>query len=205
MKRLGLLLAVVWFNGLYANFGYPLSWHRIEEPVKVRERSIDFYIFPDGTFDFNAHGRHYHDAGFMGVRIERDHFGKIRRVGNVFINYNRYGQVSRIGRLFIKYNRRGLVERIGRRYIRYRRNGYYVISHHRPRRPGYVYGTGFYYYGPSYNAPIYDDTPYFDDDNDDEGTNYNDDDDNDNYYYRPSTRKNKAATSKKQRVNRRRS
>ena len=201
MKRLGLLLAVLWFNGLYANFSS--YWHRIEEPVEIRERNIIFYIFPDGTFDFNAHGRHYQDAGFMGVRIERDRYGKIRRVGNVFINYNRYGQVSRIGRLFIKYNHRGLVERIGRRYIRYRRNGYYIVNRHRPRRSGYVFGTGFYYYGPSYDAPTYDnDTIFYDDSNDvyDEGNNYND-----NYYYRHSTGRKKESTLTKHRFNRRRS
>ena len=204
MKRLGLLLAVLWFSGLYANFGYPSSWHRMEEPVEIRERSISFYIFPDGTFDFNAHGSHYQDAGFTGVRIERDRYGKIRRIGNVFINYNRYGQVSRIGRFFIKYNRRGLVERIGHRYIRYRRNGYYVISHHRPRRPGYVFGTGFYYYGPSYKTPINNyDTLYYNDSNDDydEESDYNDDD---NYYYRQSSPKKKELALKRHKVNRRR-
>ncbi len=200
MKRFSLLLIIVWLNGLYANHVFPSAWHRLDEPVKIRERHVDFYIFPDGSFDFNAHGSHYQYAGHTGVLIQRDRYGKIRRVGNIFINYNRYGQVSRIGRIFIKYNRRGLVERIGHRFILYNRRGYYLVRSHRYYRPGYVYGST-YYYGPACNMPIYENNFSYDDEPFEYGDEeiYNDDD----YYYRSSNRQPESASSKKIHKNRR--
>lgn len=132
-------------NNISAKSPHHPKWHRMAQPVKIKVRHIDFYIFPNGDFDFNAHGRRYKHAGHRGVRIEKDRFGKIRRVGNVYINYNRYGQVSRIGRIFIKYNRRGLVVKVGPKYIRYHRRGYYVYLHPNRYKPGFVINSHIYY------------------------------------------------------------
>ena len=200
MKRAVLfLLAVFLYTGLYANDVYSGLWHRISDPVKVKERGINFYVFPDGTFDFNAHGNHYQYAGYTAVRIERDRFGKIRRVGNVYINYNRHGQVSRIGSVFIKYNRRGLVSRVGHKYIRYNRRGYYVVIRHRPYRPGYIYSTG-YNYNVSCNVPVYTDySSNFDNDyyaDDDYNNDYYDDSDGD-YYHRPERKPKKSSKNRR--------
>ncbi len=184
MKKVVLILAVFLYTGVYAN---PMSgsWHRISEPVKVKERGINFYIFPNGDFDFNAHGNHYRHAGYRGVRVERDRFGKIRRVGNVYIDYNRHGQVSRIGHVFIKYNHRGLVAKIGHRYLRYNRRGYYVFRHHSSHHPAFV--TNFGYYGPACNIPpVY--TADLSNDFDYNEDIYYDDYEAD-YYYRPNHEK----------------
>ncbi len=205
MKRLSLLLFMAFlFTSMYANAEWRPMWHSMEEPVKVKVRHISFFIFPNGEFDFNAHGRRYRAAGYIGVRIERDRYGKIRRVGNVYINYNRYGQVSRIGNVFIKYNRHGLVERIGRKRIRYNRRGHYRIFGF-DERPGFVYHAGISY-GPSSGyydtcaSSVYTSSAGIDFyDGDYDNDTYEDDD---NYYYRqPSKKKLK---TKKRIKNRRR-
>ncbi len=199
MKRAVLfLLAVFMYTGLYANDDYSGSWHRMTDPVKVRERGINFYVFPNGTFDFNAHGNHYQYAGYAAVRIERDRFGKIRRVGNVYIDYNRHGQVSRIGNVFIKYNHRGLVSRVGHKYLRYNRRGYYVVRRHRPHRPGYVYNSGFGF-DATFNTSFFADNSCSygvdDYDNDYDDYEYNDGGDA-GYYHRPSRKPGKSGKSK---------
>ena len=195
MKRAVLfLLAVFMYAGLYANDVYSGSWHRMADPVKVRERGINFYVFPNGTFDFNALGNHYQNAGYAAVRIERDRFGKIRRVGNVYINYNRHGQVSRIGNVFIKYNRRGLVSRVGHKYLHYNRRGYYLTRHRpRPYRPGYVYRPGFEA-GFTCSTTVYNDYSSdfdVDDYSNDFETTYEGD-----YYHRPMIKSNKIISKK---------
>ncbi len=157
MKKFSLFVVMaLLFTGMYAKADWRPFKHRMNEPVKITVRSVDFYIFPNGEFDFNAHTpkhRPYY-GGDYAVRVERDRFGKIRRIGNVFLNYNRYGQVVRIGKVFVKYNRRGLVSRIGRKKIRYGKHGYMVV--HTP-----VYHGSFvaYDYTPGYND-FYDDGVY---------------------------------------------
>jgi hypothetical protein len=59
---------------------------------------------------------------YKGVRIERDYRGNIRKVGNVFINYNRYGKVSRIRSIYVDYRFRN-ISRVGNLTIRYNRRG----------------------------------------------------------------------------------
>jgi len=202
MKRLGLLLmtAFLLFGGI-AKAEWHTRMHRMDDPVKVKIRYIDFYVFPNGDFDFNAHGHHYQYAGYMGVRIERDRYGKIRRVGNVYINYNSYGQVSRIGSIFVKYNRHGLVERIGRKRIRYHRGGYYIYNSYAGIRPGFVFGSS-YYYGPAQANTYQNYNSYDGFENDYSNDDYtNDTYDDDNYYYRHS--KDKTVKPKKYTKNRR--
>lgn len=103
-----------------------------DEPIAFEERDIMFYVFLDGTFDFNTEpttyvdyvsrrgNTHYDEP--RGIRIERDAQGKIRRIGNVFISYAYDYQVKRIGSVFIEYNR-GRMERIGNLKIMYTRYG----------------------------------------------------------------------------------
>ena len=40
-----------------------------------------------------------------GVQIIRDRYGKVRRIGNVFLNYSRNGNITRVGSVFINYRR----------------------------------------------------------------------------------------------------
>jgi len=146
MKNLHLFLAIAMMSIstlAFAEFR-PIR-HKMEDPVKIVVRGVDFYIFPNGEFDFNAHQTHNRRGDYHGVRVEKDRNGKIRRIGNVYLNYNRYAQVSRIGNVFIKYNHRGFVVNIGRKFLRYHRGGYVVVNrHHTSAYPSYTYSSTYY-------------------------------------------------------------
>ena len=40
-----------------------------------------------------------------GLSVIRDRDGKVRRIGNVFLNYDRYGNITRAGSVYIRYSR----------------------------------------------------------------------------------------------------
>lgn len=108
------------------------------EPIEFNERGIQFYVFPNGEFDFNTQsensqgGMYYKTAGRRsfevninlngGVAIERDNYGRVRRVGNTFINYDFQDRVSRIGSVYMRYNRFALTQ-VGGLQIVYNRFG----------------------------------------------------------------------------------
>lgn len=133
----------------------------INEPISFTERGIEFFVFANGDFDFNtrpddSHGTYqYKQAGKrtavvdnncdgnFGVLIQRDNFGRIRRVGNTFINYDSRDRVSRIGSVFMRYNRFALTQIGGMRII-YDRRGDIVdmIGEVKGRRNyGYAYNN----------------------------------------------------------------
>ena len=58
-----------------------------------------------------------------GTIITHDANGKVRRIGNVFVNYNRIGQVKRLGSVYINYNRTGLLTQVGGLHLKYNRQG----------------------------------------------------------------------------------
>ena len=167
--------------------GYYIDY-RDAEPIIFRERGIEFMLFPNGEFDFNTRpsGPRYHVNGTngapgtrdyygpseRGIRVEHDNFGRVRRVGNVYINYDAFGRVKRIGTIYMSYNSFA-VTKVGNMRIVYDRRGrivdvYGFINH---ANGGYIYNPGTHY--SSGNG-------HYDDD-DDYGDNYNDDD---YYYYR---------------------
>jgi hypothetical protein len=108
------------------------------EPIEFNERGIQFYVFANGEFDFNTQnensqgGMYYKTAGRRsfeinfnlngGVAIERDNYGRVRRVGNTFINYDFQDRVSRIGSVYMRYNRFALIQ-VGGLQIVYNRFG----------------------------------------------------------------------------------
>ena len=160
--------------------GYYIDY-RDAEPIIFRERGIEFMLFPNGEFDFNTRpsGPRYHVNGTngapgtrgyygpseRGIRVEHDNFGRVRRVGNVYINYDAFGRVKRIGTIYMSYNSFA-VTKVGNMRIVYDRRGrivdvYGFINHN----PGTHYSSGNGHY----------------EDEDDYGDNYNDDD---YYYYR---------------------
>ena len=125
------------FNTLNVTYGR----FNINEPISFTERGIQFFVFPNGDFDFNtqpqdSHGTYYFKGAGRremnndidrnmtnyGVSIERDYFGRIRRVGNTFINYDGRDRVSRIGSVFMDYNRFALIQ-IGGMQLIYDRDG----------------------------------------------------------------------------------
>ena len=144
----------------------------LNEPILFEERGVSFYVFADGTFDFNTQvgtsgGNYYKETGRrsveaernrpvnQGVVIDQDAFGRVRRVGNTFINYDAFDRVTRIGTVFIKYrhdfltqvgglqlvyDRRGnLVDMIGMVKGRFQGNGGYVVN--TPKNSDYYYKT----------------------------------------------------------------
>jgi len=116
-------------NYTESNDDFDKSKHyRLAEPISFVERGIEFFIFPDGSFDFNTQFiDHYYNnsrrntinASYNGPRvsinyssshrpgtyISRDRNGTIRSIGNVFLNYDRYGKITRVGSVFIDYGR----------------------------------------------------------------------------------------------------
>ncbi len=106
--------------------------NRYNDAVTFVERGIKFHIFLNGDFDFNAHRNNNY-----GVKIERNRRGKVRRIGNVFINYDYKGNVKRIGNVFMNY-RFGQLIRVGNLYIKYDRWG-------NPNFRGSVQNNRYYY------------------------------------------------------------
>jgi hypothetical protein len=159
----------------------------MDEPISFTERGIEFFVFPNGEFDFNtrpddSQGSYmYKTAGKRtaivverrpvnyGVRIEHDSFGRVRRIGNTFINYDFNDRVSRIGTVYMKYNRYALAQVGGLKIIYNRRGqiidlvgdvkGYnrgYVVSSNHGNGHGHGHENGNYN-----NNSDYDDDAYY--------------------------------------------
>ena len=102
--------------------------NRYNDAVTFVEKNIKFHIFLNGDFDFNTHYKKTKYVDYNGkrvkinknIRIERDYRGRIKRVGNTFINYNRNGNVKRIGGVYIDY-RFGKLIKVGNLKIKYDR------------------------------------------------------------------------------------
>ena len=158
--------------------------YRDAEPIIFKEREIEFMLFPNGEFDFNTRPTRprmnntygsprgvYYGTSERGVRIEHDNFGRVRRVGNVYINYDVYGKVKRIGTIYISYNSfavtrignmRIIYDRRGRivnvfGFINYANNGYV----YNPRGIHYSGGNGGYGYGNDYEDDYGNDDDYY--------------------------------------------
>lgn len=156
------------------------------EPIVFRERGIEFFVFADGQFDFNTvptqnQSTTYYYKGrrntvnttygapgtdnYGGVRIEHDNQGRIRRIGNTFMNYDAYGRIKRIGSVYMSYNRFALSQ-IGGLRIQYDRWGRIIGT------TGQVNGSSWSYQ-PQYNGGYYENDGY-----------QNNDNDEDYYYYK---------------------
>lgn len=128
------------FNGITKRY-------RHVQPIRFVERGVVFFVYPDGSFDYNPqrtrlrvrrgtfYGASISAPGFnvnfrnrgnrfrRGVRVSYDHNGRLKTVGGVYINYNRRGKVRRIGRVNISYNR-GRLNRVGGLQLYYNNRGY---------------------------------------------------------------------------------
>ncbi len=166
-----------------------------DEPIAFNERGVEFFIFPNGEFDFNTaqtaqtittntyyrYGRRntinatYGAPGVnVGTRIEHDQTGKIRRIGNVFLNYDNAGRIKRIGSVYMIYNN-GALTQIGGMRITYNRRGNVVAM------------TG--------NVKAFISTPYVY--HNDYNYNPSENTNNDHYYYRQNGTKAVIETPKK--------
>lgn len=152
MKKITLLVASIFLVGSVANASEIINFSderrlpvdfRDAEPIVFTERGIEFFVFPDGQFDFSTrpstgdlyykptrrgavNGTHGAPAqvqnGNYGVRVEHDNFGRVRRVGNVFINYDGNDRIKRIGSVYMTYNRIALAQ-VGGLQLIYNRRG----------------------------------------------------------------------------------
>jgi hypothetical protein len=170
------------------------------EPISFMEKGIEFFVFQNGDFDFNTRPNDTQGSFFFksagrrvtakgsrptnyGVLIEQDSFGRIRRVGNTFINYDINDRVTRIGTVFMKYDRFALTQ-VGNMRLIYNRFGDLVDT------VGSIKGrtnNGFTstYYGTAQNYYSHN--------------NYNDysyNDDNNYYYYKADGTKAKVEDKK---------
>ena len=133
-------------------------------PFEFVEKGVLYFVFADGTFDFNTQPNADVSTTYVmrrgnsalahntpqGIRIDRDKLGNIKRVGNTFINYDRMNRVARIGSVFMEYSRKGLVQ-IGGLTIQYNRHGDIVNTFGNIKRNSNNAWTasGNYYYGPA--------------------------------------------------------
>jgi hypothetical protein len=153
MKKITLLVASIFLmGGIVANAAdrnnkrSPVDF-RNADPIVFVERGVEFYIFPDGQFDFNTrpstedmyykqgrrtsavnktYGRNANVQNRnYGVKVEHDNRGRVRRVGNVMINYDANDRVKRVGSVYMTYNRYAL-DRVGDLQIIYNRRGQIV-------------------------------------------------------------------------------
>ncbi len=179
--------------------------YSFEEPISFNERGIEFFVFPNGDFDFNTHSEHsqgdyfYKGAGKrgnnkienrgpinQGTLIEHDSFGRVRRVGNTFINYDSSDRVNRIGSVYMRYNRFALTQ-IGGLHIIYNRFGEITdkIGDVKGRRnQGFIYP----HYAPTSNCNT----------NFDYNTSYSYNNNNDSYYYKTDGTRAKIEDKKKE-------
>lgn len=170
----------------YHNHG-PVDY-RDAEPVVFLERGIEFMVFPNGELDFNTEpsvngggrsGSYYRrgatNTANRGTRVDHDSKGRVRRVGNVFINYDYAGRVKRIGNIYMDYGRYGLTQ-IG--YLRLMYDNYGHIT----GATGYINQANRYYvYEPcSHSYDNYGDGYNGNDGGYNSGGSHNDD----GYYYR---------------------
>ncbi len=202
-KGIFLLVIIMAFSPIKANNQTNLNIgvnNYLDNSITFYERGVRFHVFLNGDFDFNTHTRRLRYSSNRGVRIDRDYHGKIRRIGNVFINYDYRGNVARIGNVFMSY-RSGTLVRVGNLRISYNRWGepYFTGS-----VKGYQYGTCDY--GTNVNIGVvydYNDQYFY---RRDFRNNYHQfKEDSDFYYYRlaPNVKKGKRSNIIRRRKNRR--
>ncbi|TGD58859.1 hypothetical protein [Flavobacterium humi] len=157
--------------------------YRDAEPISFMERGIEFYVFPNGEFDFNTRPQDSEGDDFYfkaagkrstvtvsrgpvnyGVRIEHDSFGRVRRVGNTFINYDSRDRVSRIGTVYMRYNSFA-ISQIGGLRIVYNRKCQIIdiVGSVKGRYAGHYYNNNDYNndYGYTNGSEDYDDDSYY--------------------------------------------
>ena len=199
MKTITLLVASIVLTASVATANETKSFNKVDfatnrfdfdKPITFTERGIEFLVFTNGEFDFNTRPNdsegdfHYRNAGSktfekrggptnFGVKIEHDCFGRVRRVGNTFINYDNRDRVSRIGSVYMRYNRFALTQiggmiliynhfgemtnRIG--CVKSRNNNGFIHSYFTNNHQNYTYNDdhNYYYYRTDGTKALVDD------------------------------------------------
>lgn len=189
MKKITLLVASILLVGSVANASEIIKTsdeerrnnYSFDEPISFTERGIEFFVFPNGEFDFNtrpddSQGDYYYKTAGKrgtitqarttvnyGTRIEHDSFGRVRRIGNTFINYDSRDRVSRIGTVYMRYNRTSLTQIGGMRIIYNRRGEIVDTVGNIKSYSGYAYNNNNHYYNENdyYTASNYNNNEYY--------------------------------------------
>ncbi|MBT8260673.1 MAG: hypothetical protein KJN82_05120 [Bacteroidia bacterium] len=148
--------------------------YHFTQPVMFVERGVEFLIFPNGEFDFNtelvsapyddnvyykgssrrsnvnrtygAPGSYANFHSTAGTLVLHDRYGKVRRIGNIFLNYDYYGRIKRVGSVYMRYRHNRLVQ-VGGLKLLYNRHGKFVGTRGKVNR----YNHGYNYFTPSNN------------------------------------------------------
>ena len=149
MKKLGILIAVFLLTGVtaFATTTTKRGTHFYERGYGNSfifvEQGVEFAVFPDGQFDFNADNYDstfsaYADLGGVGISfntghsydayVQYDDYGAVIQIENVPVYYDYYGRIVRAGDVRIHYNNFGRIVRLGGLYVHY--NRYNSYSHY---------------------------------------------------------------------------
>lgn len=160
MKRTVLIVAglltgvtTAWAKDLKSNINennvIATKHYRNAQPIVFVERQVEFFIFPDGSFDFNTNlnnnaRRNAINASYNSPRVSINYTsanhriphisyyrnGLIKNIGSIYMNYDRYGKVTQIGNVFIDYGRgkHGTLSRVGNLKVNYNHYGEIVST-----------------------------------------------------------------------------
>lgn len=118
------------------------SRRSILKPVNFVENGIQFFVYPDGSINFNIPRSSYtvgrrtaqmvyipHDSSpysslnpYRRGYIKYNKLGQVNAIGNTPLYYDRYKRIQQIGNIVIHY-KRGRLNRIGNMKVHYDRSG----------------------------------------------------------------------------------
>tara|TARA_B100000787_G_scaffold64358_1_gene47289 strand:+ start:34843 stop:35616 length:774 start_codon:yes stop_codon:yes gene_type:complete len=116
-------------------------YYRSNQAVSFIERGVQFHVFLNGDFDFNA--RQTKTRRNQKLRIFRNFRGIITKVGDIYINYNSKGNVRKIGAIKMSYRKNRLID-IGNLSIYYTRWGD-AVFYGQVKFNDYYYNRSNYY------------------------------------------------------------
>lgn len=135
------------------------DYNRHSDYIYFQEKNVSFYLYHDGTFDFEVH--HYERpretrvfASISTPYLQINYRGDGRDYYNApYVTYDRYGKVRRIGEVYIDYDGYGRLTYIGSVQVHYYNNYVSSISH--PRASYAHYNRYYRPYRHSYNKGYY--------------------------------------------------
>lgn len=97
------------------------------KPIVFVEKGIKFSVLPNGKFkfsklDYKQPRNKYKWKRDRKLKVKRNIFGQIRKVGDVSIYYNRFEKITQIGSVDLQY-KRGKLKKVGHLHLVYKRNG----------------------------------------------------------------------------------
>lgn len=174
---------------------------RKAQPIQFMEKGIKFSVYPNGTFRFFNIDNTYHlkslRKGYARTDfrhrnlVVKDHLGRVIRVNNIVINYNRRGNVTQIGSVDIDYNRSRMTQ-VGNLHILYNRYGHMkYLGVVKPRYNTQRYRYDYFNQHMSYD---FDDEFFYDDRFYNDFEDYKEDD---HYFYYRSKKDDKKVIKRK--------